>query len=301
MEAKLAQSLQFSTWIESEKMVWKPSRPLQFSPRSRERMKLQVLTYRHLHKPVTSKVSCSYRNFPVLQSGSFPACFDEAMVLKNKSEDIEPYLDGRCIYLVGMMGSGKTTVGRILSDILSYSFFDSDTLIEQAVGATSVAEIFKLHGESFFRDNETDVLRKLSLMQRLVVSTGGGAVIRPINWKYMQKGISVWLDVPLEALARRIAAVGTESRPLLHQESGDAYAKAFTRLSTLWEERSEAYANASTRVSLESMISCNPFVLFFPPFWYNPFVIFSPCYCLIDSEGFIVLCLKILYANYLSN
>ncbi|GMP26322.1 hypothetical protein CsSME_00002804 [Camellia sinensis var. sinensis] len=96
------------------------------------------------------------------------------------------------------------------------------------------------------------------MMQRLVVSTGGGAVIRPINWyktghsnkildnwilslllsclggvicfififrKHMQKGISVWLDVPLEALARRIAAVGTGSRPLLHQEAGDAYSK----------------------------------------------------------------------------
>ncbi|KAL7223425.1 hypothetical protein ACSBR1_024970 [Camellia fascicularis] len=177
------------------------------------------------------------------------------MILKNKSEEIEPYLNGRCIYLVGMMGSGKTTIGRILSEVLGYSFFDCDTLIEHTVGGTSVAEIFKLYGESFFRDNETEVLQKLSLMHRLVVSTGGGAVIRPINWKYMQKGISVWLDVPLEALARRIAAIGTESRPLLHHDSGDAYAKAFNRLSTLLEERGEAYANANARVSLENIAS----------------------------------------------
>ncbi|GMP26316.1 hypothetical protein CsSME_00002804 [Camellia sinensis var. sinensis] len=154
-----------------------------------------------------------------------------------------------------MMGSGKTTIGRILSDVLGYSFFDCDAMIEQTVGGTSVAEIFKLYGESFFRDNETEVLRKLTMMQRLVVSTGGGAVIRPINWKHMQKGISVWLDVPLEALARRIAAVGTGSRPLLHQEAGDAYSKAFMRLSTLLEERSEAYANANARVSLENIAS----------------------------------------------
>ncbi|THG23841.1 hypothetical protein TEA_027996 [Camellia sinensis var. sinensis] len=191
----------------------------------------------------------------ILKSGSFPASFDEAMTLKNKSEEIEPYLNGRCIYLVGMMGSGKTTIGRILSEVLGYSFFDCDTLIEHTVGGTSVAEIFKLYGESFFRDNETEVLQKLSLMHRLVVSTGGGAVIRPINWKYMQKGISVWLDVPLEALARRIAAIGTESRPLLHHDSGDAYAKAFNRLSTLLEERGEAYANANARVSLENIAS----------------------------------------------
>ncbi|KAK1396704.1 hypothetical protein POM88_006567 [Heracleum sosnowskyi] len=71
----------------------------------------------------------------------------------------------------------------------------------------------------------TEVLQKLSSMQRLVVSTGGGAVIRPINWRHMQKGFSVWLDVPVEALARRITSVRTESRPLVHNESGDAYAK----------------------------------------------------------------------------
>ncbi|XAR73290.1 Shikimate kinase [Bertholletia excelsa] len=263
MEAKLAQSLQFSTWIDMERMVMKPSGSLQFSPRSKGQKRLQMLISNHVqptrtticHKPVPLKVSGSYKNFPgsVLPPGSFPPSFDEAMMLKNKSEEIEPYLSGRCIYLVGMMGSGKTTVGRILSGALGYSFFDSDTLIEEAVGGTSVAEIFKLYGESFFRDSETDILQKLSMMHRIVVSTGGGAVIRPINWKHMQKGISVWLDVPLEALARRIAAVGTESRPLLHQESGDAYAKAFTRLSTLLEERSEAYANADARVSLESI------------------------------------------------
>lgn len=271
MEVKLAQSLQFSTWIDLEKMVMKPSGSLQFSRRSREQKRFQILISSHLqptrtatatatatsHKPVALKVSCSYKNLQgsVLQSGSFPASFDEALILKNKSEEIESYLNGRCIYLVGMMGSGKTTIGRILSDVLGYSFFDCDAMIEQTVGGTSVAEIFKLYGESFFRDNETEVLRKLTMMQRLVVSTGGGAVIRPINWKHMQKGISVWLDVPLEALARRIAAVGTGSRPLLHQEAGDAYSKAFMRLSTLLEERSEAYANANARVSLENIAS----------------------------------------------
>ncbi|GKV12114.1 hypothetical protein SLEP1_g23305 [Rubroshorea leprosula] len=69
----------------------------------------------------------------------------------------------------------------------------------------------------------------------------------------MHKGISVWLDVPLEALAERIAAVGTHSRPLLHHESDDAYLKTLKRLSSLWEERVEAYANANARVSLEKI------------------------------------------------
>ncbi|KAK3411578.1 hypothetical protein EUGRSUZ_I00321 [Eucalyptus grandis] len=189
---------------------------------------------------------------PRLQSGSFNSPFDEALILKNKSQEIEPFLSGRCIYLVGMMGSGKTTIGKVLSQVLSYNFCDSDSLVEEDVG-TSVAEIFKLYGEGFFREKETEMLRRLSRMHRMVVSTGGGAVIRPVNWRHMQQGISVWLDVPLEALARRIAAVGTHSRPLLHDESGDAYTKALTRLSNLLEERSESYAYANARVSLEEI------------------------------------------------
>ncbi|GMH25129.1 hypothetical protein Nepgr_026972 [Nepenthes gracilis] len=260
MEAKIAQSIKLSTRIDTVKIVEKPNGFLPVSQRCKEQQRFQTSISTQLpkrtsahHKPVVFKVSCAYKRFPasVLQSGGFPATLDEALILKDKSQEIGPYLNGRCIYLVGMMGSGKTTVGRILSDILGYSFFDCDVLVEQAVGGISVAEIFNLYGESFFRENESEVLRKLSSMHHLVVSTGGGAVIRPINWKYMRSGISVWLDVPLEALARRIAAVGTDSRPLLHDESGDAYLKTFKRLSVLLKERSGAYANANARVSLE--------------------------------------------------
>ncbi|KAI7758135.1 hypothetical protein M8C21_010582 [Ambrosia artemisiifolia] len=192
------------------------------------------------HRAAGLKVSCTSQNPPasVLESGTVTT--EEDLVLKKKSEEIEPCLR--------MMGSGKTTIGQILAEVLGYSFFDSDKLIEQSVGGTAVADIFKLRGEAFFRHNETEVLHKLSSMRRLVVSTGGGAVVRPINWKYMHKGISVFIDVPLDALAQRLTAVGTASRPLLHHESGDAYTQ---RLSKLWEDRSEAYGNAHVRVSLE--------------------------------------------------
>ncbi|KAK8650619.1 hypothetical protein V6N13_140251 [Hibiscus sabdariffa] len=72
------------------------------------------------------------------------------------------------------------------------------------------------------------IYERLSSKKQHVVSTGGGAVVLDENWDYMQKkGIVVWLDVPLEALARRIAAVGTHSRPLLHYEHGDPYTKLF--------------------------------------------------------------------------
>lgn len=263
MEATVAQRLQYPIWIDLNMNKRNLRGFFPISRRLQERRGLQMLVSNHLqhhrtanrHRLASLVVSCSYSSSPasLLESGGFHAPLDEGLLLKNKSKEIEPYLNGRSIYLVGMMGSGKTTVGKILAQVLSYSFFDSDALIEKTMDGTSVAEIFTLYGESFFRDKETEVLRKLSLIDRHVISTGGGAVTRPINWKYMQKGITLWLDVPLEALARRIAAVGTDSRPLLHHESGDAYTKAFKRLSALFEERGESYAQAKARVSLEKI------------------------------------------------
>ncbi|XP_042489612.1 shikimate kinase, chloroplastic-like isoform X2 [Macadamia integrifolia] len=260
MEVAIAPTLQFSTWTGQETVGRKSDGFLRFSNKCREEKGIHMLNSRNLQQKSASarprivalEVSGSYKysTASALESGKVCTSFDEALILKKKVQEVGPHLDGRCIYLVGMMGSGKTTVGRILSEVLGYSFFDSDKLVEEAVGESSVAQIFKQYGEKFFRDNESDVLRNLSLMRRLVVATGGGAVIRPINWKYMKQGFTVWLDVPLKALARRIAAVGTDSRPLLHGETGDAYSKALSRLSTLFEERGEAYANADARVSL---------------------------------------------------
>jgi len=88
--------------------------------------------------------------------GSSHNSVDEALLLKRKSEEVLFHLNGRCIYLVGMMGSGKSTVGKILAEVLGYSCFDSDKLVEQAVGMPSVAQIFKVHSEAFFRENEVN-------------------------------------------------------------------------------------------------------------------------------------------------
>uniref|UniRef100_A0A7C9DJ98 shikimate kinase n=1 Tax=Opuntia streptacantha TaxID=393608 RepID=A0A7C9DJ98_OPUST len=262
MATKLVHSFQPCTWLDAENVKNKSLGFIRVSQRTKDKQGIQTfMTMRSntrasaRHKPFALKISSSLNNTrgSVKESGGFPASRDESMVLKNKSRKIEPYLNGRCIYLVGMMGSGKTTIGRLLSEALDYSFLDCDVLVEENAGGMSVAEIFKQHGEAFFRDKETEVLEKLSQMHRLVVSTGGGAVIRPINWRHMRGGISVWLNVPLECLARRISAVGTDSRPLLHGESGDAYSKALARLEMLFEERAEAYANATIQVSLENI------------------------------------------------
>ncbi|KAL9841557.1 Shikimate kinase 1 [Arabidopsis thaliana] len=249
MEAAITQRIQYPSWVDCRKVESKPQRgSLRYSQQVKVDRRFRGLSLARLQperrndqrRAVSPAVSCSDNNSSaLLETGSvYP--FDED-ILKRKAEEVKPYLNGRSMYLVGMMGSGKTTVGKLMSKVLGYTFFDCDTLIEQAMNGTSVAEIF------------TDALKKLSSRYQVVVSTGGGAVIRPINWKYMHKGISIWLDVPLEALAHRIAAVGTDSRPLLHDESGDAYSVAFKRLSAIWDERGEAYTNANARVSLENI------------------------------------------------
>ncbi|KAJ0260505.1 Shikimate kinase 1 [Hirschfeldia incana] len=265
MEAAIAQRVQYPSWVHCRKFEGKPlGSSLRVSQRVKEEKRFRgLVALAHLQpdrindqrrSSVSSEFSCSDKNSSVLLEAGSVHPFDKDLILKKKAEEVRLSLHGRSIYLVGMMGSGKTTVGKLMSKVLGYSFFDCDTLIEQSMNGTSVAEIFEHHGEGFFRGKETDALKKLSSMyQQVVVSTGGGAVIRPINWKYMNRGISIWLDVPLEALAHRIAAVGTDSRPLLHDESGDAYTVAFKRLSTIWDERGEAYTNAKARVSLENI------------------------------------------------
>ncbi|WCJ44035.1 shikimate kinase 1 [Euphorbia peplus] len=185
-----------------------------------------------------------------LPSENICASSDGNWLLKEKGKEVSLCLNGCCIFLVGMMGSGKSTVGKILSESLNYAFVDSDKYIEQDVGGVSVAQIFQQYGENFFRDTESEALQRLSLQPQLVVATGGGAVVRPTNWKYMKQGISVFIDVPLDALARRIGAVGTGSRPLLHFDSGDPYTKAFMRLFTLSKKRVEAYLDADLTISL---------------------------------------------------
>ncbi|KAI3699063.1 hypothetical protein L2E82_43069 [Cichorium intybus] len=261
MEATVSQSLRLTTWTSSDYTVptMRNSMRLHTIFEKKKRDNNNMLQCNHLatikptigHRTTGLKASCTSQNSPASLLKSETFITEEDLLLKEKSEEIKPCLSGRCIYLVGMMGSGKTTIGQILSEVLDYSFFDSDKLIEQTAGGTPVSDIFKLHGEGYFRNKETEVLHKLSLMHQLVISTGGGAVIRPINWKYMHKGISVFIDVPLDALAQRITAIGTASRPLLHHGTGDAYTQTFRRLSKLWEERSEAYTNAHVRVSLE--------------------------------------------------
>lgn len=149
-------------------------------------------------------------------------------------------LQGLNLYLVGMMGSGKSTVGRPLAEALGYRFLDADTALEGVAGRT-IPEIFASDGEAGFRDLETAVLGELSAWHSLVVATGGGVVTRPQNWGHLRQGVVVWLDAPAERLLVRLRRDSSQ-RPQLNSEDPEA------RLLALLDQRLPLYGQADLRI-----------------------------------------------------
>src|SRR5882672_2294558 len=126
-------------------------------------------------------------------------------------------LDGRAIVMVGMMGAGKSSVGRRLAVRLGLPFVDADSEIEQAANAT-INEIFERHGEAYFRDGERRVIRRLLDGRPKVLATGGGAFIQPETRAAIQEGaISIWLKADRDLLLSRVRR--RSNRPLL--KAGD--------------------------------------------------------------------------------
>ena len=154
--------------------------------------------------------------------------------------DLARRLEGLNLYLVGMMGTGKSAVGRPLAEALGYRFIDADSVLEQAAGR-AIPEIFASDGEAGFRALETAVLGQISGWHSLVVATGGGVVTRPQNWGHMRQGVVVWLDAPAELLLQRLAADPTP-RPLMQAPDPAA------RLDALLTERRPLYAQADLTI-----------------------------------------------------
>lgn len=149
-------------------------------------------------------------------------------------------LGGRSLYLIGMMGSGKTSTGRPLAERLGYGFVDADAVIEQAAGC-SIPEIFQRDGEAEFRALEKQVLSSISQRHSLVVATGGGVVTQQENWGLLHSGIVIWLDVVQEQLLKRLQSDRTV-RPLLQTADPEA------ALNDLLAERKALYAEADLTV-----------------------------------------------------
>ena len=150
-------------------------------------------------------------------------------------------LGRRSIVLIGMMGVGKSSVGRRLSARLAIPFVDADTEIEKAAGM-SIADIFSHHGEEYFRSGEARVIARLLEGGPQVLATGGGAFINPKTRDAIRaKGVSVWLKAELDVLMRRIAKRRND-RPLLQTaDPGET-------LRALLVEREPVYAQADLTV-----------------------------------------------------
>lgn len=137
------------------------------------------------------------------------------------------------LYLVGMMGAGKTCIGRMVAQRAKCRFIDTDQFVENRVGL-SVTEIFETEGEEGFRDRETETLRFLSQKHNCIISTGGGSVLRDENIELMRKsGTVVWLKRDLNKVleSRRI-----RTRPLLAEDP--------TVIFELMEKREPQYKKA---------------------------------------------------------
>jgi shikimate kinase len=149
-------------------------------------------------------------------------------------------LGRRSIVLVGMMGAGKSSVGRRLATRLGLGFVDADTEIEAAAGM-SIADIFAAHGEAYFRSGESRVIARLLEGGPQVMATGGGATMNPDTRALIRaKGVSIWLDADYEVLLRRVKR--RTDRPMLKT------ADPAETLRRLLDERRPAYANADLTI-----------------------------------------------------
>jgi shikimate kinase len=170
------------------------------------------------------------------------------MLVMSKEDALNQFLQnalaGLNIYLIGMMGSGKTTVGQLLASHLEYRFLDTDALIEKVAGQ-SIPDLFASQGESTFRQLESQVLSELSAYacQKLAIATGGGIVLQRENWSYLHHGIVIWLDVDVAVLCDRLRQDAT--RPLLQGTDADV------KLQTLLQQRQPLYAQADLHITVQ--------------------------------------------------
>ena len=154
--------------------------------------------------------------------------------------EISAALGNRSVVLVGMMGAGKSTIGRRLSIRLGLPFLDADTEIEQAAGM-SIPDIFESRGEADFRNGEVRVIARLLDNGPGVIATGGGAVMRQeTRERIREKGVSIWLKADLDIILRRVRR--RSDRPLLQTADPEA------TIARLMKEREPVYSQADVTI-----------------------------------------------------
>ena len=165
------------------------------------------------------------------------------MAVQSTPETLKEKLGGRNIFLIGMMGSGKSQTGPVLAKMINYAFVDTDDVIEKA-SKQSISSIFEKDGEKVFRDVEKKVLKEISQHHSLVIATGGGLVTLPENWGILHQGIVIWLDLDLKRSIQRLES-DKKKRPLL---SGDDLAETFSQI---YESRKPIYLESDLRIEVE--------------------------------------------------
>lgn len=137
------------------------------------------------------------------------------------------------VYLIGFMGSGKSTVGKVLGEMLDKSHADTDALIEAQYGA--ISDIFSEHGQDTFRDHESTVLQNISI-EKEIISTGGGIVERKKNISYMKEnGIIVYLNTSFTEIQKR----------LMHDSERPLWNTDIQEKEKLFQRRSQMYQNCA--------------------------------------------------------
>ena len=160
--------------------------------------------------------------------------------IAREAENVRARLQDRSIVLVGLMGAGKSSVGRRLAEKLGLPFVDADHEIEAAAGK-SVAEIFADHGEAYFREGERRVIARLLANGAQVLATGGGAFVNEETRERIRQGsVSVWLKADLPLLMKRV--LKRSDRPLLKSEDPEAVMRR------LMDQRYPVYAAADVTV-----------------------------------------------------
>jgi shikimate kinase len=155
-------------------------------------------------------------------------------------DTVKRSLNGRSIVLVGLMGAGKSTIGRRLAQRLGLPFVDADAEIELAAGK-SVPDIFREHGEAYFREGERKVIARLLASGPQVLATGGGAYMNEVTRRNIESmGISVWLKADFSLLMKRVRR--RDDRPLLKNQDPEAVMR------NLIEERYPIYNRADITV-----------------------------------------------------
>ena len=166
---------------------------------------------------------------------------DKNVAVSNLDSQLLAALGPRSLVLVGMMGAGKSSIGRKLAQRLNLPFVDADAEIERVAGGMSISDIFAEHGEPYFRAGEARVIARLLEGGPQVLATGGGAFMHPQTREAIRaKGISVWLKAEYDVLMKRIRR--RSDRPLLKTNDPGA------TLLGLMQERDPIYAEADVIV-----------------------------------------------------